>query len=114
MFRSLAIEACSSKSVRSARGEICWAFALERCQAVVSMEEWSPETLVELDLSNCGLTHLFLGELTQLKTLNCADNFISSIEKCGLERLAVLESLDLSHNKLRKNMFNYKSLDPLS
>lgn len=114
MFRSLAIESCNTKSVRTARGEICWSFALERCQAIVDMEEWSPETLVELDLSNCGLTQLFFGGLTNLKTLNCADNFISSIEKCGLERLAVLETLNLSNNKLKKNMFNYRSLDPLS
>lgn len=69
------------------------------------MTEWHPESIQHLELRNVGLSMFHVGTLRNLVALDLSDNAITSIAKCGLERLDKLRGLNLARNQLDKECF---------
>ncbi|EGG22777.1 hypothetical protein DFA_04907 [Cavenderia fasciculata] len=62
-----------------------------------------PESLTELDLGSCGLSHLFLQRFPNLVVLNLSDNLISdnNLKESGINVLQSLKALDIRNNRLK-------------
>ncbi|CEO96342.1 hypothetical protein PBRA_005013, partial [Plasmodiophora brassicae] len=114
--RSLAMAKSKTKDVRNRRGWDVFLNALEQLPDMAKPEfadEFAPGAITEMNLANCGLTLVSLYSFVNLTTLVLKNNMLTSIEKCGFEKLQMLKRLDLSNNLLEKSR-NYNNLNVLA
>jgi hypothetical protein len=67
------------------------------------MQHWNPTSLQHVELRGVGLTMFHVGTLVNLVSLDLSENEITTIHKCGLERLDRLRGLNLSANRLERD-----------
>ncbi|KAJ5074549.1 leucine rich repeat protein [Anaeramoeba ignava] len=84
---------------------IRWEYALLSIPEIRVSPGWYPQNIVKLNLPNQQLTEIHIGSLTSLQYLNLRKNLLTSLNGSGIENCAKLTTINLNHNKLKKNIF---------